>query len=93
MSQDFQVPTSCRVVHRFRDYSHILNAAFKQICNTQDWKAPIECLVPWDTANVYMEAISHMTATVASCERVTIDGRLYAYLKAEGYRAGPAGDH
>jgi hypothetical protein len=82
-----------RLVERPGAYALLLQTAFNQICDEQDWKAPIDATVPWEAANVYMDAISHMTATTAKCEQVRIDGQVYARLTSIGYRMGPAGDH
>lgn len=72
-------------------YSELLRLAFDQICNKDDWKAPIDCMVPWDAASIYMQAIAFMTATTATCVRVERDGHLWARLTSIGYRNGPAG--
>lgn len=80
------------LVEPFGKYALLLQQAFDQICDPEDWKGPIHAMVPWDAANVYMQAVQHMTATSCTCELVTRDGIAYALLKSVGYRAGPAGD-
>lgn len=80
-----------RLVEAMGAYSILLRHAFDQICNTDDWRAEIDCLVPLEAANVYMQAIQYMTATSATCDRVVRDGVTYAHLKSIGYRRGPAG--
>ena len=75
-------------------HSALMQFAFNQVCDPADLKGPIDAMVPWDQANVYMQAITFMTATEPTCERVVgSDRRTYAHLKSVGYRMGPAGDH
>ena len=83
-----EMKATTRVVERHGAYAQLLRTAFNQICCETDWKGPIDALVPWEGANVYVEAIQFMTATTPSCIKM---GDL-AHLKSAGYRAGPAGD-
>lgn len=79
------------LVERPGKYAMLLQTAFNQICDPDDWRGPIDATVPWEAANIYMEAIEFMTAAPAECERIRIDGMFYARLKSVGYRMGPAG--
>jgi len=62
--------------------AEIYRAAFNQVCNKTDWKLPIDCIVPWDLANLYMQAIEFMTGSKAKGEALT--GNRY-WLRAAGY--------
>lgn len=66
----------------------LYRAAFDQVCDKTDWKAPVDCLVPWELANLYMQAIEFMTGVRPTCER-TLEGK--ARLACCGYRMGPCG--
>lgn len=73
-------------------HADLLRTAFSHLCDPNDWKAPIDVIVPYESANVYMDAISFMTATTASATRCqTATGTPAFRLRAVGYRAGPAG--
>ena len=65
---------------------------FGQIAPQPNWKGPVEALVPWDMANVYMQAIEYMTAVKPDCESIYVPhmGRC-AKLTCVGYSKGPAG--
>lgn len=82
-----------RLVERCGAYSMLLRVAFDQICDPTDWRGPIDALVPWDSANIYVQAVRYMTATVCECRQVKKGGEIYAHLTSVGYRMGPAGDH
>lgn len=70
--------------------AELYRAAFNQVCDPEDWKAPIDCIVPWGLANLYMNAIEFMTGVTPTFERLNNgDTR----LKCCGYRLGPCGDH
>lgn len=64
-----------------------------------DWKDPIDHTILATEAvgvggvNLIREAIQHFTATVAEVHRTDIDGARAYRFEADGYRAGPAGDH
>lgn len=69
----------------------LYRAAFDQVCDPQDWKAAVDCLVPWDLANLYLQAIEFMTGVKPDCEyKITAAGQM-AHLTCVGYRAGPCG--
>lgn len=65
----------------------ILRAAFAHCHDPKDWKAPIDCLVHWQMANIYMAAISFMTGVTPTYEKIGD----YCRLTCVGYRNGPAG--
>lgn len=69
------------------DHHNAMHFLFNQVCDPADWKAPIECIVPWSMANVYMQAIEFMTAVKPDFTRKGEQ----AHLSCVGYRAGPAG--
>lgn len=66
----------------------IYRAAFDQVCNPADWKAEVDCVVPYELANLYKQAIEFMVgAPVTGCK---VEGGMY-HLRSIGYRAGPCG--
>jgi hypothetical protein len=71
-------------------YRDLIQHAFSQICNPRDWKAPVDCVVPYAHASMFYDAIVSITGTVPTSER-TIDGHMR--MTAIGYRNGPCGDH
>lgn len=82
------------LVERCGAYTMLLRTAFDQICDKNDWKAPINARVPWGAANVYMDAVTYMTAAPVECRMITQDGgQAFAHITSVGYRMGPAGDH
>jgi hypothetical protein len=68
----------------------LLRFAFAQIQNPDDWKGPIDCIVPFAAAATYVEAITFMTGVAPTSER---SGYNSFRLKCVGYSAGPCGDH
>ena len=73
-------------------HATLMRIAFDQVCDPTDWKGPIDCIVPWAVANVYVEAIKFMTATTPTFERCSgVTGNPSFRLQSVGYRAGPAG--
>ena len=71
-------------------YHDLLRTAFDQIAPKDDWKGPIEAVVPWELANLYCQAVVFMTATDANYE--FIEGSdMKGLITAPGYNAGPAG--
>lgn len=84
--------TSACITVSAEQHAELMRLAFDQICNKADWKAPIDCIVPWFAANIYMDAIEFMTATKATAFRhIDASGVSGFRLTAPGYRAGPAG--
>lgn len=71
-------------------HTALMQFAFDQVCNKADWKAPIDCVVPYELANVYMQAIEFMTGVKPEAEQTKLgDFRLTCC----GYRLGPCGDN
>lgn len=70
----------------------IYRATFNHVCDPVDWKAPVDCVVPYDLANLYMQAIEFMTGVKPNAEvaRHAVFGRAFR-LYCVGYRAGPCG--
>ena len=67
--------------------------AFDNVCPVADWKAEIDCVVPYELANVYMQAIEFMTGVkpvgVGRVSTATLnDGYRITCI---GYRRGPCG--
>jgi hypothetical protein len=71
-------------------YADLLRTAFALVQNPEDWKAPIDCIVPAEAAAFIYDAIVFVTGTVPY-STVGSDGRYH--MKAIGYRNGPCGDH
>lgn len=70
----------------------LLRLAFEQIAPQPDWKGPVDAVVPWETANVYMQAIELITGSVAKHESVYVPGEgRFAILTAVGYRVAMGG--
>lgn len=80
-----------RLVEHGGAYATLLQAAFDQICDTDDWRGPIDCMVPWTGASVYVDAIRFMTATEPRAVHTVQEGQSFARITSIGYRAGPAG--
>ena len=71
----------------------IYRKAFDQVCNQADWKAEIDCVVPYDLANLYMRAIEFMTGVKpVGLGRASTDKIHDGYrITCIGYRRGPCG--
>jgi uncharacterized heparinase superfamily protein len=75
--------------------------AFNQICDPNDWKGPIDAIVPAMQFKVYADSVEFMTGTEAVIhERDETGRRMYDTagnqlfrMTSVGYRAGPCGDH
>ena len=77
-----------QVILNTQDTAVIYRAAFDQVCNKEDWKAPVDCVVPFGLANLYMQAIEFMTGVHPEATRTKLgDFRLTCC----GYRLGPCG--
>lgn len=74
-------------------HADLLRVAFNQVCDPEDWKGPIDCIVPYDSANIYMQAIEFMTGVKPHHENVVVNCERMFRLTCCGYRAGPCGDH
>lgn len=72
------------------DVAALYRKAFDQVCDPTDWKAPIDCEVPWELANLYMQAVEFMTGVRPSYERVGVIAPM-ARIICCGYRNGPCG--
>ncbi len=83
--------TEARVVTQ-ENGADLYRYVFDQVCDPTDWKAPVCCIVPWELANVYMQAIEFMTGVKPTAERLdhAIIGKA-CRLTCIGYRAGPCG--
>lgn len=57
------------------------------------WKDAIETVVAVRDLDVTRKAIVFFTATVPTETELWKDGKLVILLQADGYSAGPAGDH
>jgi hypothetical protein len=71
--------------------STLLHTAFDQICDPNDWKAPIDAMVPIELLGVYLKAVQFMTGESCTGKEVTREGVRYYRLRSIGYRAGRAG--
>lgn len=69
-------------------HAEVLRAVFAKCHDPADWKGPIDVIVPWDAANVYMQAIEFMTGVKPRADRHT---STTFHLTCVGYRMGPAG--
>ena len=67
--------------------------AFDQVCDPDDWKAEIDCVVPYQLANLYMQAIEFMTGVEpVGLGRVSMPRLDDGYrITCIGYRRGPCG--
>lgn len=72
------------------EYQKLMQDVFRMISNPDDWKAPIDCIVPFAAAATFHEAIVFVTGTVPKSERAP--GGDFR-LTSVGYRMGPCGDH
>jgi hypothetical protein len=84
-------PTAKSRAVTLEGYQSLMTHAFEQVCDEVDWKAPIDCVVPHDIANIYMQAIEFMTALKPHAELITHEGKRMYRLTCFGYRQGPAG--
>lgn len=87
-----ETPLATRFVKE-EEQGDIYRHAFDQVCNTEDWKAPVCCWVPWDMASLYMQAIEFMTGVLPTCDGrvVLMSGKEVCYIHCVGYRNGPCG--
>ena len=69
-----------------------LNRAFNAVANPNDWKAPIKTAhVKGVDLQATCAAIVYYTATWPKIDYCPATGGFW--VSADGYRAGPAGDH
>jgi hypothetical protein len=71
-------------------YGELKRQAFSLICNPDDWKAPIDCEVPFHAASFFHEVIVYVTGTVPESEKLP-NGNFR--MTSIGYRMGPCGDY
>lgn len=76
---EHQVPV---LVEHEGKYSELLHIAFEQVRNPEGWTKPLNALVPWEVANIYIQAIEYVTGWQVTCERVVKCKIAYAHLKA-----------
>ena len=73
-------------------YTHeALQAAFTAVHDPADWRAPIRTFIDAAVLDITKTAVEFFTATKVRVAATTDPGRLA--IEADGYRAGPAGDH
>jgi len=65
-----------------------LQSAFDEICDPEDWKAPINRCVAKDRLDLYKAAVEFYAAVEL---RVVREGTESVQVYSIGYRAGPAG--
>lgn len=65
----------------------IYRMAFTQVCDPVNWAGPIDCLVPWDLVNLYVQAIEFVTHLRPTYSK---EGNM-ARLKCAGYLMSPKG--
>lgn len=73
-------------------HTALLQLAFDQVCDKEDWKAPIDCIVPHDTVSIYEQAIEFMTGVKPDSELTALCFTPMYRLTCVGYRNGPCGD-
>lgn len=81
-------------VHRvltFDQLAAVYRTAFDQVCSAEDWRGPIDCLVPPVVAPVFSQAIEFMTGVAPVSCAVEEGGKKSIRLTCVGYRNGPCG--
>ena len=68
-----------------------LRSVYSAVADKEDWKAPIDVVIPTKDLPITLEAIEFFTATKPEVIRSKNPG--VVRVKSEGYRVGPAGDH
>jgi hypothetical protein len=79
-------PTPAALEDARADY---YRALFALVCDPADWKAPVDCVVPFAIGGDVQEAVVFMTGALAA--RETIAGGKEVRVWSVGYRAGPCG--
>jgi len=69
-----------------------LQAAFTAVADPQDWRRPIRTFIDAADLEITKEAVAFFTATTLKVA-ATCPGTGRLAIAADGYRAGPAGDH
>ena len=75
-----------------------IRAAFEKVADPNDWKGPIEAIIRGEEIPLVAAAIEFFTATPATVAVGNMNlseglGFIPYVVTADGYRAGPAGDH
>lgn len=71
-----------------------LRAAFEKVSDPADRRGPISCRVAGEAVMMTMTAIEYFTATVGNVGYAPAQNEALPFvITADGYRAGPAGDH
>lgn len=70
-----------------------LREIFDAVSDPDDWKGPIRALIPASGHGVVDAAVEFFTATRISVTDGPEVGTGRILIEADGYRAGPAGDH
>lgn len=83
--------TAKQLTVSLEQHQALMQCAFSHCHPVDDWRAPIDVIVPFDAANVYMQAIEFMTAVRPNVEPVKVNGATHFRLTCVGYRNGPAG--
>lgn len=74
-------------------HAELMRFAFRQIADPNDWRAPIDAIVPESMVSLCCDAVMFMTATNASVTSVgLVNGSAMYRVTSIGYRSGPAGD-
>lgn len=68
-----------------------LRAAFEEISDPEDYKGPIDAVIPASKFDLYKNAVIFFTATDFHMVRPVDSERVR--VMSVGYRVGPAGDH
>jgi hypothetical protein len=79
-----------RVVNNLDEIA-LFKAAFDLICDPDDWKEPIDCIVPISSAGFFASAIKSMTATEVFVKEDKSVPEGMIHLTSIGYRAGSTG--
>ena len=69
-----------------------MEAAFKAVQDLVNWKAPINAVIERDKLDLTLRAIEFYTGTKGLWVPAGTDGSMVR-VRAQGYAAGPAGDH
>lgn len=87
----FGKPCTCdRVIFRGLTYRQLRNAW--DAIKPADWRGPVMTDVDFEELAVTAAAVAYFTATELKVAKLDFPNRR-AYIHADGYRRGPAGDH
>lgn len=70
-----------------------LHKAFDHVCNPDDWRAPIDAIVPVAELPLTVQAIGFYTGTGVKTNHAEISGCIGEFWRVQsvGYRNGPCG--